>query len=221
MICNNELKKREVICQRCFDKVYFISSKKCKFCGRPIKNGKTCKFCRRERPSFDFLISSGNYVFPFSEIIKIYKYKNRPVLSSKLARKLYSSYLAHSHLGKIDYLTWVPMRRAETRERGYNQSELLAKEFAKISSLKCVELLYKASNIPSQTKLPEEKRINNVKEAYKIKEKELKKLKLEKGKSIIIIDDVLTTGSTLNECAKKLKEVGFKKVYGLVLAISP
>jgi competence protein ComFC len=121
----------------------------------------------------------------------------------------------------VDYLTWIPMRKAEKRERGYNQSKLLVEEFSKISSLKGIDLLYKAANIPSQTVLSNEERLNNVKDAYKIREETLKVFKGDKNKGIILIDDVLTTGSTLNECAIKLKEAGFKKVFGLVLAISP
>lgn len=220
-ICNDELKKTKIICQRCFDKTYFVYRRKCKLCGRPLKSGKLCKRCKEDVPAFDYVISCGSYVPPFSDIIKIYKYRNRPSLSGRLARKLYSCYSSHSDMRNVDYLTWVPMRRAEKRERGYNHSELLAEEFSKISSLRSVNLLYKAANIPSQTTLPNEKRLCNVKGAYKIRENALKIFNGDPNKGIILIDDVLTTGSTLNECAKRLKEAGFKKVFGLVLAISP
>jgi len=97
----------------------------------------------------------------------------------------------------------------------------LAEEFSKISSLRSINLLCKTANIPSQTTLPYEKRLINVKDAYEIREKTLKSFKGNPENGIILIDDVLTTGSTLNECAMKLKEAGFKKVVGLVLAISP
>lgn len=113
------------------------------------------------------------------------------------------------------------MKKSEKRDRGYNQSQLLAHEFSKISSLKSTNLLRKTANIPSQTTLPYEKRIHNVKDAYEIREEALKDFKGNPENGIILIDDVLTTGSTLNECARRLKEVGFKKVVGLVLAISP
>lgn len=113
------------------------------------------------------------------------------------------------------------MKKAEKRERGYNQSQLLAEEFSKISSLVSTNLLYKTANIPSQTTLPYEKRLENVKGAYEIREKALKSFKGNPENGIILIDDVLTTGGTLNECAKRLKEAGFVKVVGLVLAISP
>jgi competence protein ComFC len=219
-ICNNELKKAKIVCQRCFDKIYFVYRKKCNLCGIPLKSGVICKRCKEAPPSFDYVIGCGSYVSPLSDIIKIYKYHNRPTLSRRLAWKLYSSYLSRSDLGKIEHLTWVPMRRAEIRERGYNQSELLAREFSKVSSLISVDLLYKAVNIPSQTALPTEKRIDNVKGAYKIKENTLKKFNGNPERGIILIDDVMTTGSTLNECALQLKEAGFKEVFGLVLAIS-
>jgi len=220
-ICDNELKKAKIICQRCFDKTYFVYRKKCNLCGRPLKSGKLCNRCKEEVPSFDYVISCGSYVPPFADIIKFYKYRNSPSLSERLARKLYSCYSSRSDMVNVDYLTWVPMRRSEKRERGYNQSELLAEEFSKITSLKSINLLYKAANIPSQTTLSNEERLSNVKGAYKIIEKTLKTFNGDPNKGIILIDDVLTTGSTLNECAMELKEAGFKKVFGLVLAISP
>lgn len=220
-ICDNELKRTEIICQRCFDKIYFVSRKKCKICGKPLKSGKTCRNCLKKKPYFDYVIGCGSYVPPFSDIIKIYKYRNRPSLSVRLARKLNSYYDSRSDVKDINYLTWVPMRKSEKRERGYNQSQLLALEFSKISSLKSTNLLCKTANIPSQTSLPYKKRLNNVKCAYGIREKGLKNLKSNPKNGILLIDDVLTTGSTLNECARKLKEAGFKKVVGLVLAISP
>jgi len=220
-ICGTELKKNEFVCQKCFDKTFFVSRKKCKICGKPIKSGKICKKCRKKKPSFDFVISCGSYVPPFSDIIKIYKYHNRPSLSKQLARKLYSNYLSRGDIQDIKYFTWVPMTKAEIRERGYNQSLLLAAEFSKISSLTGIDLLRKTANIPSQTTLPYEKRSINVKNAYQIKEKALKEFKEKPKNGIILIDDVLTTGSTLNECAAELKKAGFKKVIGLVLAVSP
>ena len=220
-ICDNELKKTEIICQRCLDKNFFVSRKKCKICGKPIKSGKSCKKCKEKIPFFDFVISCGSYVPPFSDIIKIYKYRNRPSLSRQLARKLYSNYLSHGEIQNIKYSTWVPMTKAEKRERGYNQSQLLAKELSKISSLTSTSLLRKTSSIPSQTTLPYEKRFINVKNAYNIRKNTLKELQDNPKKGIILIDDVLTTGSTLNECAAELKKAGFKKVIGLVLAISP
>jgi competence protein ComFC len=220
-ICDNELKRTEIICQRCFDKIHFVSRKKCKICGKPLKSGKICKVCREETPYFDYVISCGNYVPPFSDIIKTYKYRNRPSLSKRLARKLYPYYNSRSDLRDINYLTWVPMSNPEKRERGYNQSQLLAYEFSKISSLKSINILHKTANIPSQTSLPYEKRLNNVKCAYEIRKQTLKSFKGNPENGILLIDDVLTTGSTLNECARKLKEAGFLKVIGLVLAISP
>ena len=220
-ICENEIKESKIVCQRCFDNIHFVSRKQCKICGKPIKRGKICIKCKKNRPSFDTIISCGSYVPPLSDIIKLYKFKNRPSLSVKLARKLYTTFNSHADIKDIEHITWVPMRRVEIRERGYNQSQLLAFEFSRISSLESIDLLYKSKNIPSQTTLPYEKRINNVKNAYKIRKQALNLFKENSKKGIILIDDVFTTGSTLNECAKRLKETGFKKVIGLVLATSP
>jgi len=123
-------------------------------------------------------------------------------------------------LKRIKAVTWVPMRRTELRERGYNQSKLLAEKLANYANLKSAPLIKKVRNIPSQTKLPYEKRISNVVGAYKVRDEYLELIHKDLEEGIILIDDVITTSSTMNECARILNEKGVGRVIGMVLAIS-
>jgi len=220
-ICGGRMKGKDVICNKCFEKIHFVGKKRCKICGTTIKSGNICKGCRKDLPFFDFVIGCGNYVPPLSGILRLYKYYNRPSLSERLARLLYSLYSSRGDLKKIKVVTWVPMRAVELRERGYNQSRLLAEQFASYASLKSVSLLKKVRNIPSQTKLSYKERLYNVVGAYKVDEKTIRDLNDDLNEGIILVDDVITTASTMNECAKVLKKIGISKVFGMVLAISP
>lgn len=219
-ICKESLHGGNIICNSCFEKIHFTSKNRCKICGKKIKSGRVCKDCEEDPPFFDFVIGCGNYVPPLSNIIKIYKYNHRPSLSEHLSRMLYSLYQSRGDLKRIKVVSWVPMRRTELRERGYNQSKLLAENFANYANLKSASLLKKVRNIPSQTKLPYERRLSNVFGAYKVNDEYLELLNNDLEEGIILIDDVITTSSTMNECARVLKERGVKKIVGIVLAIS-
>jgi ComF family protein len=220
LICKESTHGGNIVCNSCFEKVHFINKNKCKICGKKIKSGSICKDCRKNPPFFDFVIGCGNYIPPLSNIIKIYKYNHRPSLSERLARMLYSLYQSRGDLKRIKVVSWIPMRRNELRERGYNQSKLLAEKLVNYANLKSAPLIKKVRNIPSQTKLPYEKRISNIINTYEVNDKYLELLNKDLEEGIILIDDVITTSSTMNECARVLREKGVKRIIGLVLAIS-
>lgn len=215
-ICNEKTEPGNIICSRCFDSIYFIHDYRCVSCGRPIGEGSKCKMCGEMETHFDGITGCGSYIPPFSEIIRIFKYHNRPSLGKRLSRIMYSSYLSSVNLGSINTVTWVPMSGVELRERGYNQSRLLAEEFGAISGKNILKLLKKKRDIPSQTSLEDERRFKNIKGAFSASVGQR-----IADDSVIIVDDVLTTGSTVNECSRVLKEAGFENVFVLVLAISP
>lgn len=220
-ICGGELKKEKVICNRCFDSIHFINNKRCKICGKNTGGKEICKFCRDESPPFDVVIAAGNYVTPLREIIMEFKYNNRLTLADRLSRMMYSVFISRGDLSFLKAVTWVPMNSVELRERGYNQSQILAEKFAELGDLKIYNILKKVRKIPSQTGLSEDERIKNVRGAYRVREDVFRDNKEELQAGLILIDDVFTTGSTLRECASDLKVYGVNRIAGLVLAISP
>ncbi|MBI2023776.1 ComF family protein [Candidatus Giovannonibacteria bacterium] len=109
----------------------------------------------------------------------------------------------------------VPASKMRKRQRGYNQAEILAEKFCQKTSLPYApKILIKIKGTPSQTSLSREERLINVKDSFAIKNPEL-----IKNKKIILVDDILTTGATISECAKVLKNAGAEEVIGLVVAI--
>lgn len=113
-----------------------------------------------------------------------------------------------------DIITWVPLSRKRLRRRGYDQAELLAVQTAAHMGLRCRRLLTKTRNNPAQSGTGSaEKRRKNVMGVYETAEQEL-----VDGKTVLLVDDIVTTGSTLSECASVLKAAGAKKILALTLA---
>lgn len=158
------------------------------------------------------------------KIIWKLKYHNSPRLGKKLGQLLYLELLEEISLlqilssGSPIYIIPVPISKSRERVRGYNQSEIIAKSFCKENILGDFEIknniIFKKNNTIPQAKLTNKnKRLKNIKGVFDIKNSEQ-----IKGKTIIIIDDVTTTGGTIMEIIKVLKKNGAKKVIGFAVA---
>ena len=114
---------------------------------------------------------------------------------------------------KSDFIISVPINKERYKSRGYDQAGYLAKELSEISKVKYVpDALLRHKNTVPQNKLKVNERFENVKDAFSIGNFDFK------GKNVIIVDDIFTTGATINECAKVLKNSGANKVYFLTFA---
>ena len=114
---------------------------------------------------------------------------------------------------KYDTIVPIPVSKKRQKERGYNQSELIAKEISKKMQIPYNNVLIKSRNIIEQSKLNKEDRHKNIKGVYDLKNKEI-----IKNKKVILLDDIYTTGSTVNEASKILKQGNVKTISVLVLA---
>lgn len=198
------------ICPECIDNAYIIGNDICSICGRDI-NG--CD-CGNKKMEFNSCIAP----FYFTDNIKdaIYKLKfskspyNAKVLSDLMTdrvRELYSSI-------EFDLIIFVPMHPKKILIRGYNQVEYLAKYISKNLDIPLYSnILYKSSLHESQHKTKGSERFENIKDTFTTKNNYI-----IKDKTILVVDDIFTTGSTLNEVAKTLKTAGAKNIYGIVFA---
>lgn len=118
-----------------------------------------------------------------------------------------------SALKETDIITYVPMRKRDIYKRGYDQCRLIANETAQLSNKPCISLLKKIRSTKPQKTLTAEERAVNVKDAFSCS-----KGKIVKGRNILIVDDICTTGSTLSEAARALKNAGAKTVNAAVFA---
>ena len=158
------------------------------------------------------------YIFLYQGIIRRiilkYKFQEESYLYKTFVNFLLKNENFFEKIEKYDTIVPVPISKKRKKKRGYNQSELLAKEIAYNANLVLEkESLYKIKDIVEQSKLNKENRLKNIQGVYELVNKE----KLNK-KKILLIDDIYTTGSTVNECSKVLREAKPKKIGVLTLA---
>jgi ComF family protein len=206
------------LCQPCLDSLSVITSPLCPICGRPFTSGiegdHVCEDCLRKRPFFDKAAAPYLYEGDLMTAIHEFKYGGKAYMVSALGPLLAS--FAREWLKERDDLTLmpVPLHPKRLRERGFNQSLLLARHVAPRLNAKLDFLTLRRTRYTKpQTGLKRGERRKNVRRAF-----ELRDPKALREKVIVLVDDVATTGSTLNECARVLKKSGCKEVYGLVLA---
>ncbi|MDD4003135.1 MAG: ComF family protein [Clostridia bacterium] len=202
--CNEELQEKGLICEKCLKRLPFIKSG-CKKCGCEVVSGDYCVRCKNVKFYFDGALS----VCDYDNFVKniIYKYKNgdkylyEPI-SFLIEQKIRSG-------GKdIDLLAFVPITARVLKKRGYNQSALIADYLSKQLNLPCHKAFIKVKESSFQKNITAANRQKNVKGVFLLKEKDK-----VKGKNVLIIDDIITTGSTLSECAKVFKSGGAKNVW--------
>lgn len=113
----------------------------------------------------------------------------------------------------LDYIVYIPSSKKKIKERGFNQCEFLAQELAKEFKVECIDIISKNNNVKEQKMLSKAEREKNIKGAFKLKNN-----KNLQGKNVLLVDDVLTTGFTIEECIKELKKINNINLKVLVLA---
>lgn len=183
----------------------------CRRCALP-SNTDTCEVCFNDPPPLDRAIAVFTYGDEVSDAVTALKYRDIRALAPRLGALMAES-LAPSLRDSVDALVPVPLSRSRTRSRGYNQAELLAKTIGRSCEIEVrADLLTRTEDGPPQARASSiEERASNVRDAFEARD-EAANLRL------LLIDDVMTTGSTLNACARSLKKAGATWVGGLVLA---
>ena len=213
-----ELPEEKIICQSCWERMIPFTGSYCLCCGRFFEAGvepHLCQDCVQKRPPFSCHRSYGRYGGRLKDAILLYKYRRFHILGRDFAR------IIHRTLGKDEDIWWkadfivpVPLHPKRQKKRGFNQAQVIAQELAKLRGVEIVDdVLVKVKNAPPQTSLELEERAENVSGAFSVVNR--KKIK---RKIVILVDDVFTTGSTLNECSSVLKKSGVEDVRALTLA---
>jgi competence protein ComFC len=166
-----------------------------------------------ERVYLDELQIMAKFQPPLSILIKALKYKHARNVAPMLAQLLYQ----HCQIAKADYLNFVPIHKMRLRQRYYNQCQEIAKELSLLTSIPVIEALSRQRNQKAQAKISNQAlRLTRLQNTFVIRDDKTRAL--VEGKKLILIDDVLTTGTTLNENAKILKQAGAAWVGGLIIA---
>jgi len=191
---------------------------------RPSVSGLTHNGCIR-RYGTDGMFVAVEYKSVIKKAIHNYKYEPYIYkLSRSLSRLMFESFIQNEVLQNIInasdnkmWITCVPLHKRRQNTRGYNQSALLAKDLAEEFGIPLKSsLLLRKRNTKPQFELKKKERVKNIIGAFELNSRFAVKIK---GKTIFLVDDVLTSGATLRECGKVLKKAGAKKVYGMALAM--
>ncbi len=182
----------------------------CYHCGTPEASGK-CR-CREYSTAYDAVCSLGRYEDPLRKAVVHLKYHNQDRgLGLALGRNLWQN--LQTLQWNFDIVTPIPLGDKRMQERGYNQATLIAYPIARLSLAEFFpKAVKRIKETRSQTQLSKEQRRENVKGAFIANDQ------LVEGCSILLVDDVFTTGSTLDACAQALKLAGASKVYGVTIA---
>ncbi len=198
-------------CVRCRRAVEFVAPPLCVHCGRGIDSGTECFSCRSRRPALDGLRAAAYFSGPLRDAIHAFKYNGVRELAGPLGEILYEGYQRYTLSASL--LVPVPLHKARHSQRGFNQSLLLAQQLAARGGLSVSrhELL-RTRDTPSQVGLDAAGRRKNVLGAFTWQGTSLQ------GQSVMLIDDVCTTGATMEACAAALFSAGALNVWGLTLA---
>lgn len=203
------------LCPKCFDDIEFINTPICYRCSRLSDSFRICSICQRQS-SLERVITCTSWRKPMKTFIHYYKYKKLYVL-----KKIFGAIMAVAFFKICNHknivLVPVPLHRYRLWDRGFNQSALLAQEIGKLLDVEVVNCLIRFKNTKPQFGLDKIERPLNIKGAFRFRNKDFIKVS---GKTVVLIDDIVATGSTLQECAKTLKKAGIKNIWSLVLAKS-
>lgn len=198
------------VCQACRPMIAYPTGPTCLRCGCPIsgEDQAYCQDCSRMQRSFRKGFPAMLYRYPLDESIAAFKYHNKRYMAP-----FYASEIVKRH-GKmilslpVEALVPVPIHRQKLRRRGYNQAELLARELGRLLAIPVdTELIYRVVNTEPQKTLSPREREDNLKKAFQCTEK------VVSYKCVMLVDDIYTTGATIEACTRLLQEKGIPDVY--------
>ncbi|MCM1134293.1 MAG: ComF family protein [Clostridium sp.] len=203
------------VCARCREKIIYIKEPCCMKCGKQLKDGdgEYCGDCQRKKHYFVQGTALYDYGSMADSVFR-FKYGGRMEYASFYGRELYEKKRRWLAMVRPDALVPVPVHSSRKRKRGYNQAELIARALSARAGIPVnTSLIRREKKTEPLKNLSQAERQNNLKRAFKIMQNDVK---LD---TIVIIDDIYTTGSTVDAMAQVLQEASVRKVYFMALTI--
>lgn len=196
-------------CSACDASLPYLTTPHCPVCALPTPRGEVCGHCLTKPPVFNRAIAVFGYRFPLDRLILQMKYHEQLALAQAFAEKLMQ---AIDRTPLPDFIIAMPLHPAKLRDRGFNQAQLLAAPLSRHFNIPLLSsACHRLRDTPSQTSLPWKARSSNVRGAFGC-DRDLS------GKHIALVDDVMTTGASLNELASAVKKQGAKDISAWVVA---
>lgn len=196
-----------LLCAPCDADLPRLASEHCDTCALPITSGTRCGACLTHPPSYDHVCTPFTYAFPVDALVQALKYRSMLALAP-----LFGNAIAASLDERPDVIIPMPLADARLRERGFNQAQEIARHVAKVTGIALLpRACRKVRDTQPQAALPWKERAKNVRKAFVCDEDFA-------GLHVAVIDDVMTTGATLNELARNLQQAGATRVSGLIVA---
>lgn len=215
--CKSFVQDNASFCNECWNNFHFIKEPYCSICSYQLEKvsnviNQICLSCMKSRPSFDFARCLLKYDESNKKLIHNLKYYDNTSIAKPFAKMLYSRF--SDDIKNIDIVIPIPMHKFKRIRRLYNHAQLIAEEVSKLIGKKArSDILLKIKNTKPQTGLSKENRLKNLSGSFGISDN-----KHIKNKIILLIDDVMTTGSTAEATSKLLKKEGAKSVILLCIA---
>lgn len=198
-------------CKNCWEGIERYSGPACKACGMPTVSSYTtiCETCLKTPPPFSQVLYYGIYEGQLKEAIHLLKFNGIKRLSMPL-----SFLFAELPIPRVDGIVPVPLHKKRLLQRGFNQAAAISQSLSeKLKIPLMLHVLTKVIDTPPQIKVSGKERIKNVQDAYSVSDE-------VEGLELLLVDDVITTGATVRECAKALMDAGAKDVSVIALARS-
>lgn len=215
----HQQEKKRGICILCQKELVYITENHCMKCGKQLyeERQEYCFDCSRRAHAYDGARAIFSYQGKTKASLYRFKMANRRMYATVYAREIYRLLGLWLDSLEVDYLIPIPMHWKKERKRGYNQAAILANALQGQTQIPCLSgALYKHTETKSQKELDAKQRQKNLEVAFSIQNKAIKQLL--KDKCILLVDDIYTTGGTVDAAASVLKQAGVAKVYVITVA---
>lgn len=196
-----------ILCNACYAELPWLPAARCPQCARPTFDGSVCGACLAHPPRVDRVSAALAYAYPLAELIKNFKYCGNLALAPLLAGAL-----AERITERADVIIPMPLATQRLSERGFNQAVEIARVISRLTGAPLARhACRRVRDTTPQALLPWSERAKNIRRAF-VCDIDLT------GKRVAVVDDVMTTGATLNELARNLRKAGAAEIYGWVVA---
>ena len=212
VLCGGAVDGLAPVCHRCEVALPELTGARCVQCEEDLSDAGVdlCTACGTRDRGFVRARSLGPYESGWGALVRALKFDRERALARYLAARMAAFIRRRDPFGHIDYITYVPMTRTDRRDRGFNQAALLAHGVGKRLGIPVTRLLHKVRDTPPQAGLSARDRRANLHGAF---------TGVRSGSgAVLIIDDIYTTGATVEECARAVRTEGFAPVYVLTVA---